>query len=70
MDSLYNAHLLMHLTYWALPVSGCDDIIFDPTTFGDVLYVPRDGGFIMEAFIYCDTKYTSQLSELVHSDIF
>jgi hypothetical protein len=41
----------MHFAYWALLISGCDDIIFDPTTFGDVLYVPGVGGFIVDTWL-------------------
>lgn len=69
IDSLYSAHLTTHLAYWALPVSECDDIIFYPTMFGDVLYVLEVGGCIVDVPIYCDTRHTSQLLELVHNDI-
>jgi hypothetical protein len=70
MDSPYGAHMVVHFAYWALPIPRCDDLIIDPATFGDIVYVPRVGGFPMDASFYCDARPTSQLLELVHSDIF
>jgi hypothetical protein len=33
IDSLYDAHMVVHFTYWALPIPGCSDLIIDPATF-------------------------------------
>jgi hypothetical protein len=45
-----------------------DEILIDPTTLGEVLYVPRVGGFILGALVG-DVRHTSQRLELDHSDI-
>ena len=34
MDSRYGA-----FSFWALLFPGCDDLIIDPTPFGDIIYV-------------------------------
>ena len=70
LDYIYNAHLEMHLAYCALQVSKSSVIIFDPTTFQDVLYVPRVGSFIVDDSIYCDMRHTSQILDFVHSGIY
>ena len=70
MDYLYNAHLTMHLAYCALHVLESSVIIFDPTTFQYVLYVPRVGSFIVHDSIYYDMRHTSQILDFVHSDIY
>ena len=70
MDYLYNAHLTMHPACWALPISESSDIIFNPTTFQDGIYVPRFGSFIVDASIQCDMRHTYQILEFVHIDIF
>ena len=60
VDSPYGAHMAVHFAYWALPIPGCDDLIIDPTTFGEIVYVPRVGGFPVNILFYCDARLTSQ----------
>ena len=65
MDPLYGSHITIHLAYWALLVSRCDDII---------LTVPHLEIFIMshelvalDAYVNFDIKHTSLLLEFVQS---
>jgi len=46
------------------------NLTIDPTTFGDIVYVPGVSGFPVDASFYYDERIASQLLELIHSDIF
>jgi hypothetical protein len=50
MDSPYDAYMAMHFAYWALIVLGCDDLIIDSVTFGEIVHVLRVGGFSSGCF--------------------
>jgi hypothetical protein len=54
MDSPYSAHMAVHISNWTVPIPRCDDLIISATTFGYIVYVPRVGGFPMDASFYCD----------------
>ena len=54
MDSPYNAHMAVHFSCWSLPIPRCGDLIIGATTFGYIVYVPKVGGFPVDASIYCD----------------
>jgi hypothetical protein len=68
MDSPYDKHMAMCFAYWALLVPRCDHLIIDPATFGDIVYVPGVGGFLVDVSFYCEARHASQLLELVYSD--
>jgi len=53
----------------ALLILGCDNLIIDHATFGDIVYVPRVGGFLVDAWFDGDIRPTSHLLEWVHNYI-
>jgi len=44
----------VHFSCWSLPIPRCGDLIIGATTFGYIVYVPKVGGFPVDASIYCD----------------
>jgi hypothetical protein len=64
-DSPCDEHMAVSFDYWALPVPGCDDLVIDSPTFGDIVSIPRVGGFLVGASFYYDMRHASQLLELV-----
>jgi len=49
INSPYFAHMVVHFASWTLPIPRCDDLIIEPATFRDIVYVPGIGGFPMDA---------------------
>jgi hypothetical protein len=70
MDFPYGAHIAVHFPHWTLPIPGYEDLIIDPATFGDIVYVLGVSGFPVDASFYYDVRRASQYLDLVHSDIF
>jgi hypothetical protein len=68
-ESCYNAHLAMYFAYLTSTIRGCHNIFIDPATFGYVIYVPRVGGFTVDA-LAANVRHTSELLELIHSNTF
>jgi hypothetical protein len=66
---------MMHIWWCILPIGLYlfQDVVtslLTPPHFETLFYVPKVGGFLVDALFYCDVRPTPQPLELVHSNIF